>query len=176
VAGKRVVTGINAEGNSFIAQDGPNPSALLDMRRVIIQEVWLDVPGDASPDASVHPSDPLALTPSAGGSVFRIIRYQPPSRPDSPDDETLATNRLRWDAGHARDPNDEKANQGWHTTATIDYGYIISGEIELKVDKGVTVLRAGDTFVQRATAHAWRVIGDEECVIAFVLIASENFR
>ena len=95
MGGKRVVTGINAEGKSFIAQDGPHPSALLDMRRVIIQEVWLDVPGDASQNADAHPSDPLALTPPTGGSVFRIIRYQPPNRSDSPDDETLATNRLR---------------------------------------------------------------------------------
>ena len=172
---KNVVTGINEEGNSYVAQDTPSPSAPLDMRRVILQELWLDVPGDAAPDVSSHPSDPLALIPPAGGSVFRIIRYMPPTRSDAPDDEILATNRKRWDPGASHDPSD-KSNQGWHTTPTIDYGYIVSGEIELRVDEGVTTLRAGDTFVQRATRHAWRVTSDEECVIAFVLIASTNFR
>jgi hypothetical protein len=173
VAAKRVVTGINDQGHSYIASDGPNPSAPLDMRRVILQEIWLDVPGDASPNVATHPSDPLALIPPTGGSVFRVIRYQPPNRANPIDDETLAINRQRWDAGASHDPND-KANQGWHTTPTIDYGYIISGQIELRVDEGVSVLSAGDTFVQRATRHAWRVTGDEECVIAFVLIANEN--
>lgn len=62
------------------------------------------------------------------------------------------------------------------TTPTIDYGYIISGEIELQVDEGVSVLRTGDTFVQRGPRHAWRGTGDGECVIAFVLIASANFQ
>jgi quercetin dioxygenase-like cupin family protein len=46
-----------------------------------------------------------------------------------------------------------------HRTATLDYGVIIDGSTELILDSGEkTVLKKGDVFVQRGTAHAWRNI------------------
>lgn len=58
-----------------------------------------------------------------------------------------------------------------HRTDTIDYLYIQSGEIDLLMDDGTTAhLVAGDTVVQRGTAHAWHNRGTEPCVILFVMI------
>lgn len=46
-----------------------------------------------------------------------------------------------------------------HRTATLDYGVIIDGSTELVLDSGEkTILKKGDVFVQRGTAHAWRNI------------------
>ena len=43
-----------------------------------------------------------------------------------------------------------------HRTCTVDYGIIVHGEIDLILDSGETQrLKAGDTFVQRATMHRW---------------------
>ena len=43
-----------------------------------------------------------------------------------------------------------------HRTLTIDYGMILSGEIDLILDGGETIhLVAGDTLVQRGTNHIW---------------------
>ncbi len=43
-----------------------------------------------------------------------------------------------------------------HRTLTIDYGMILSGEIDLILDGGETIrLVAGDTLVQRGTNHVW---------------------
>jgi hypothetical protein len=58
----------------------------------------------------------------------------------------------------------ERTNPGMHTSDTIDFEYIISGEIWLELDDGVVVhLRAGDTVVQNGTRHAWRNRANEPC-------------
>ena len=61
-----------------------------------------------------------------------------------------------------------------HKTQTIDFIFIISGSIELIMDKGKTTLYPGYTVVQRATLHSWRVIGDEPCKFAAVLVGAEE--
>jgi quercetin dioxygenase-like cupin family protein len=44
-----------------------------------------------------------------------------------------------------------------HRTATLDYGVVIDGTTELVLDSGEKkLLKKGDVFVQRGTAHAWR--------------------
>ena len=61
-----------------------------------------------------------------------------------------------------------------HRTESIDYAVVISGEIDMELDDGVTVhLEQGDTLVQRGTLHNWVNRGDKPCVIAFVLVAAK---
>lgn len=44
-----------------------------------------------------------------------------------------------------------------HRTETVDYGVVIDGTTELVLDSGEKkLLKKGDVFVQRGTAHAWR--------------------
>lgn len=44
-----------------------------------------------------------------------------------------------------------------HSNAALDYGVILSGTLEWKLDSTETrLLRNGDVIVQRGTAHAWR--------------------
>jgi quercetin dioxygenase-like cupin family protein len=57
-----------------------------------------------------------------------------------------------------------------HKTNTVDYIVVLKGEIYAILDKGETLLRAGDVFVQRGTNHSWSVRGSEPCVIAVVLV------
>lgn len=60
-----------------------------------------------------------------------------------------------------------------HRTVTIDFGYILSGEIELLLDGGESVtLRAGDTFVQRGTLHAWQNGTGSICEMLVMLLAA----
>jgi quercetin dioxygenase-like cupin family protein len=43
-----------------------------------------------------------------------------------------------------------------HTTDTIDFEVVLSGEVTLELDDGVKkVLRSGDTMVQNGTRHRW---------------------
>jgi quercetin dioxygenase-like cupin family protein len=67
----------------------------------------------------------------------------------------------------------EPKSPGMHTTDTIDFEYIISGEVWLELDDGVLVhLRAGDTVVQNGTRHAWRNKGSEPCRIVVFMVGT----
>ena len=63
----------------------------------------------------------------------------------------------------------------FHRSSSIDYGIVLSGEVELELDDGaVTTAFAGDIIVQRGTIHLWRnPSATENCRIAFVLIEAK---
>lgn len=63
-----------------------------------------------------------------------------------------------------------------HRTNSIDYGIVMSGEIELELDDGrVTTVREGGIIVQRGTNHLWRNATDKPCRIAFILIEAPAY-
>jgi quercetin dioxygenase-like cupin family protein len=69
----------------------------------------------------------------------------------------------------------EADNPGMHTTDTIDFEYVLSGEVWLELDDGKEVhLKAGDTVVQNGTRHAWRNKHTEPCRLAFCLIGARR--
>lgn len=59
-----------------------------------------------------------------------------------------------------------------HRSFSIDYGIVLSGQLELTLDGGeVVMLEAGDVCVQRGTNHLWRnPSAHAPCRVAFVLI------
>ncbi len=65
-----------------------------------------------------------------------------------------------------------------HRSNSIDYGVILSGQVELEVDDGAkTRLGPGDIVVQRGTVHLWRnPSATETCRIAFILIEASAYR
>ncbi len=83
-------------------------------------------------------------TTIAGGSVFRLGRYEP---------------------GVA---------ERWHRTDSIDYAIVVSGEMWMQLDKEEVHLKAGDVVIQRGTIHNWANRGNEPCLMLFVLIATEG--
>ncbi len=75
------------------------------------------------------------------GTIFRIVEFLPGNAPRN------------------------------HRTDSIDYAVVLTGEIDMELDDGVSVhLRAGDVLVQRGTIHNWVNRGSQPCAIAFVLI------
>ncbi len=69
----------------------------------------------------------------------------------------------------------EPDNPGMHTTDTIDFEVVLSGEVVLELDDGVeTVLRAGDTVVQNGTRHRWSNRGDTPAVLAVFLCGAHR--
>ena len=62
-----------------------------------------------------------------------------------------------------------------HRTDSIDYAVVISGEIDMELEKGTEVhLNAGDVLVQRGTVHCWINRGKAPCVMAFALIDAKS--
>jgi len=58
-------------------------------------------------------------------------------------------------------------------TRTLDFCYVLEGEITLVLDTEEVHLKEGDTVVQRGTNHAWSNRTNETALVAFVLIDAE---
>jgi quercetin dioxygenase-like cupin family protein len=69
----------------------------------------------------------------------------------------------------------EPDDSGMHTTDTVDFDVVISGEIYLEQDDGSEVLlKAGDCVVQNGTRHAWRNRSAANCVVAVTLLGASR--
>lgn len=170
---RRVVTGIDDSGKSYFVHDGPTPGHL-DMGAFVSDEIWVDNPAAPDPAAKRDPAEAEKhyLSPPSGGSVIRILTFQPDGHEPDEFHSALASEAgERFDTGGAM----EEDNPGMHTTPTIDYGIILSGSIDLELDSGEVHMNAGDVVVQRATRHAWRNRSGKPCVVAFVLIGSPSY-
>ena len=50
----------------------------------------------------------------------------------------------------------EPDDPGMHTTDTVDFDFVVSGEVYLELDDGAEVLlKPGDCVVQNGTRHRW---------------------
>jgi len=175
MATRRVVTGINQDGKSYFVHDGPTPGHL-NAGYFQTDEIWVDEPNRPDPKAENDPVDIdiFDLSPPVNGSRIRIFTF--PSADKLPDPsltpEEVGKNYARWNTGKAMETDDP----AMHTTATIDYGIVLQGEIFLELDEGEVHLKPGDVVVQRGTRHAWRNRGQEACTMAFILISSQNYQ
>ena len=73
-------------------------------------------------------------------------------------------------AGHM-----EPADPGMHTTHTVDFEVVLSGEVVLELDDGAEVtLKPGDTVVQNGTRHRWSNRGPVPAVLAVGIIGAQR--
>jgi hypothetical protein len=167
---RRIVTGVNDAGRSFIVSDTQLPAAEVAPNRPVATGLWVT---DRSPASNVG-SDPVpdgvvATIPPAdrGGSVFRIIDIAPESQGHRSAEEMerrgARVSRERW-----------AKRAGFHQTDTVDYAIVLEGEVYAVLDEGETLMRAGDVLIQRGTHHAWSNRSDSFCRMAFVLIDADR--
>lgn len=83
-------------------------------------------------------------TSLANGSVLRVCRYHP------------------------------GVEGRWHSTESIDYAIMLSGELWMQLEEKEVRLKPGDIVIQRGTNHNWVNRGTEPCVIAFILLSVEG--
>lgn len=139
---RRIVTAHDHEGVSIVRSDDVLTPTPIAMGVADFQLVW------TTPQVPVDNNDDHdgasvdAGLTLKGGSVIRIVDMLP-----------------------------GKASP-MHRSFSIDYGIVLSGNLELELDGGEIVeLNAGDIVVQRGTNHLWRnSSNDTVCRIAFVLI------
>jgi mannose-6-phosphate isomerase-like protein (cupin superfamily) len=174
---RRVVTGHDAEGHARVVDDGdvePITSEL--MPGCAAYRLWGRDERPTFPDDG-SPRRAEAYYPPRDGSRFMINEIAPGELIPPPDlDEAAALaelERLMPGAMAAMEPD----APGMHTTDSIDYVLVVSGEVTLELDEGErTVLRAGDVVVQNGTRHAWRNHGTEPCTIVGVAIGADRTR
>lgn len=172
---RRIVTGHDAAGRSVVVTDGEPPFVLRTSDLNLgTTEIWAT---EGPPSIPVSHDDPTAARPhdlpAVGGSRFRIVELPPEGQLVAEGGDAAAG--LAAYAAHSPgiSAGMVPSNPGMHVTDTIDYGVVIRGRVALELDDGVRVdLWPGDCVVQNGTVHAWRVIGDEPCLMAFVMIGA----
>ncbi len=168
---RRVVTGHDARGRSIFVSDGPSPHVLTIPGRpdFALTNLWVTDGAPASNAGSADAADgPVVLEPPRNGAIFRVVEF-PPDRAPGGFDRKAAFAAMG--AHHAMDP-DASRHPGMHKTDTVDFAIVLSGEIWALMDEGETLLRAGDTLVQRGTNHAWSNRSDQPCLVAFILVSA----
>src|SRR5262249_47328937 len=64
---------------------------------------------------------------------------------------------------------------GMHTTDTVDFEVVLSGEVVLELDDGAEVtLKPGDTVVQNGTRHRWGNRGAVPAVLAVFICGAHR--
>ncbi|MDJ0853124.1 MAG: cupin domain-containing protein [Myxococcota bacterium] len=173
---KRVVTGHNDEGKAVFVSEGPvEPVTASMVPGYEFRVLW---GGDAAPefpDDGSRPEAP-AYFPSVGGFRFITVTFPPDSQAsldDLPDIEAALAEVETLLPGMAS--HMEPDAPGMHTSATIDYDYLVSGRLVLELDDGATVeLGPGDCVIQNGTRHAWRNPFDEPAVMVVTLLGAHH--
>ena len=133
-AGRRFVTTVDAEGKSCVAEMPPIPStAQWQVEGLPCFDFWILNGLPASLDEISNPPENWkpVNTPPRGGAIGRFISWPPGFEIPK------------------------------HVTATLDIGFVFSGQLELGLDSETVILNPGDIIVQRGTNHSWRVVGDQ---------------
>jgi len=171
---RRVVTGHDASGKAVFASDTEvEPITLALLPGMEFYRLWgsdrpTRLPDDGSPPAQ-H-----TYFPPIGGFRFGLFTVPPDSSIMASPDVTAVIRELNEKLPGLGD-HAEPDHPGMHTTATIDYEFIVSGRCVLELDDGAKrELRPGDTVIQNGTRHAWRNPYDEPCVIVVVLIGAHH--
>ena len=148
---RRVVVGMGDDGRSKVVSDGPSPYVKDAFGYIDYAEQWVTpspppVAGEAFEDAAANA--PEGLEPDdPHGTLLRTSVYQP-------------------------DPPGFDVSLGMHATRTVDFAFIMRGEMTCVLDDGEVTLRAGDVIVQRGGRHAWSNRSGEPAQIGFVMVAA----
>jgi mannose-6-phosphate isomerase-like protein (cupin superfamily) len=172
-----VVTGQTPDGKSvFVSDEQVDPITLALLPGYEFHRVWASDEAPMLPTGGQMPSAPAYFPPPAG---YRFGFFTvPPAGVDIPPDLDLNAalaemeTQLPGMAAHM-----EPDNPGMHTTDTVDFEVVLSGEVICELDDGAEVtLKQGDTFVQNGTRHRWRNPGAEPAVLFVALLGAERRR
>jgi len=138
---RRIVTGHRGDGKAIITSDRVFEPQSVPSGDARFAKLWVTQTSPADNRDERDGAELASGLTCVDGSVLRIVDMQPGKV--SP----------------------------MHKTNSVDYGIVLSGEIEMRLDSGeATRLKPGDVVVQRGTNHAWANVGTGVARMAFVLI------
>ncbi len=172
-----IVTGQDESGKSVVVRHAPvQPVRVALLPGYEFHRVWgsdstPELPSDGTPPPqpgyfppktgfrfgffTLPPAATTNVEPAASGSALEELRQRLPGMLDV------------LEPGHS----------GMHTTDTVDFDVVVSGEVYLELDDGAEILlKAGDCAIQNGTRHAWHNRSSEKCVIAIALVGAERKR
>lgn len=144
---RRIVTGHTADGTAVFTDDALFETVVIPSGDAAMSTIWTTLNVPADLNDETDGAKRDAGTTLKGGSVIRIVDMLP------------------------------NASSPMHRSSSIDYGIILSGEIELELDNQVVkTLGQGAIIVQRGTIHKWRNPSSTDiCRIVFILTEAKPY-
>ena len=144
---RRIVTGHDGQGRAIIRSDECFPSRPIASGDAEFALLWTTATVPADNNDETDGRARAAGLTIEQGSVLRIVDFVP------------------------------GGTSPMHRTNSIDYGIVLSGEIELELDDGSRTLAGPHTvIVQRGTNHTWRNPStSDHARVAFVLIEAPAY-
>jgi mannose-6-phosphate isomerase-like protein (cupin superfamily) len=167
---RRVVTGHDAQGKAIVLMDGAAPNQKVRQTGIVSTLLWVtdETPADVSGSAD-RAAREIGVPPPANGSILRVVDFPPESAGGARVDNAAILKEMGVAASGA-----PARHAHMHRTRSIDYAFVLSGEIDMLLDDSQVHLTAGDILVQQGTNHAWVNNGSAVCRIAFVLIDAQE--
>lgn len=144
---QRVVTGHDAAGRAVIRSEDWAPTQPIPSGDAAFLLLWTTARVPVDNNDETDGRERAAGLTLHGGSVVRVVDMLPGCQ--SP----------------------------MHRSNSIDYGIVVSNEVELELDSGQTrTVKAGGVIVQRGTSHLWRNRTNKPTRIVFVLIEAAPYQ
>jgi len=144
---RRIVTGHNENGKSVFVDDNLLEPLVIPTGDAAMATIWTTATVPADCNDTTDGRLREAGTTLKGGSVIRIVDMLP------------------------------EASSPMHRSNSIDYGVVLSGEVELELDNNVyKTIGAEGIIIQNGTIHKWRNPSKtDKCRILFVLIEAKPY-
>jgi quercetin dioxygenase-like cupin family protein len=144
---RRIVTGHTKEGKAIFTIDEEIETVVIPTGDAAMATLWTSASVPADCNDQIDGRMRDAGTTLKGGSVIRVVEMLP------------------------------GASSPMHRSASIDYGIVLSGEIELELDDKVfKTVGIGGIIIQNGTIHKWRNPSPSKiCRIIFVLTEAKPF-
>jgi len=170
-----IVTGQNESGKSVIMRDTPiKPVSVALLPGYEFHRIWGSDSSPELPSDGTPPAQP-GYFPPRNGFRFAFFTLPPDTRTRVGQIDTAsALEEIQQKLPGLLDVL-EREHPGMHTTDTVDFDVVISGEVFLELDDGAEVLlKPGDCVIQNGTRHAWHNRSSDKCVIAVTLLGAER--
>jgi mannose-6-phosphate isomerase-like protein (cupin superfamily) len=172
---KRIVTGrdLNGRARFFNNLVEPHSQVFTHVPGLVVSTLWATA---SEPGIPWTVTDPIAsmtsLVAAPGETRFLKVTFPPDSvLATISDGDAAGAEYARRLPGLAE--TFEPEHPGMHTTPTIDYIVLLSGELWLELDDNEERrLAPGDVVVQNGTRHAWRNRGTHPATIVSVMIGA----
>ncbi|WP_367196724.1 cupin domain-containing protein [Amorphus sp. 3PC139-8] len=130
-------------------------------------DLWLQhtMPANNTGNEDTAPEQ-VTLLPPTNGSVCRVVEFPPDA------ERNFAAMGEHFQGMSASDvlAKEGVRHPAFHKTNSLDYIFILKGEIWALVDEDEVLMKAGDCLIQRGTSHAWSNRSNEPCLMAAILI------
>jgi hypothetical protein len=160
VHARRVITGLDESGRSTIVTDELTPVRVATPGFTVC-DIWTVDSLPVKVDSEDASNGEVLLDPPKTGFIYRVTTFPPDSEWDAASEYRDALGAMK--GADAEQGDNDSGIAGLHQTDTIDIVTIISGELWAVTETTETLLKPGDSFIQRGTVHTWSNRGDVPC-------------